>query len=32
MLYIKKPTGYTPPYSINKFFLIAIEKRNLLLR
>jgi len=31
-LYIKKAIGYTPHYSINKYFSIAIEKRNLLLR
>jgi hypothetical protein len=31
MLYINKSRGYTPPYSIEKNYLIATKKRNLLL-
>jgi hypothetical protein len=31
-LYIKRPKGYIPPYNIEKNYLIAIQKRNLLLR
>jgi hypothetical protein len=31
-LYIKRPKGYIPPYNIEKNNLIAIQKRNLLLR
>jgi len=30
-LYIKITKGYTPPYSIEKNYLIATKKRNLLL-
>jgi hypothetical protein len=31
-LYIKITRGYTPPYSIEKNYFIATQKRNLLLR
>jgi len=31
-LYIKRTRSYTPPYSIEKNYLIATQKRNLLSR
>ena len=31
-LYIRISKGYIPPYSIEKNYLIAMKKRNLLLR